>query len=38
MGSILFRMMLWDLFKVFMLSLITLTGILLMGTIVAEAT
>jgi lipopolysaccharide export system permease protein len=37
-GSIIFRMILWDLFKVFLLSLITITGILLLAGIIAEAT
>jgi lipopolysaccharide export system permease protein len=37
-GSILFRMILWELFKVFLLSLVGITGILLMAGIVAEAT
>jgi len=37
-GSLIFRMILWDLFKVFLLSLITITGILLLAGIIAEAT
>src|SRR5215216_3784258 len=37
-GTIIFRMILWDLFKVFLLSLITITGILLLAGIIAEAT
>jgi lipopolysaccharide export system permease protein len=37
MGSILFRMILWDLFKVFFLALVTITGILLLAGIIAEA-
>jgi lipopolysaccharide export system permease protein len=36
-GSILHRMILWEVFKVFVLSLIGITGILLMAGIVAEA-
>jgi lipopolysaccharide export system permease protein len=36
-GSILHRMILWELLKVFVLSLIGITGILLMAGIVAEA-
>src|SRR5499426_1337705 len=35
--SILFRMILWELFKVFVLSLVGITGILLMAGIIAEA-
>src|SRR5262249_12304429 len=35
--GILHRMILWELVKVFFLSLLGITGILLMGTIVAEA-
>jgi lipopolysaccharide export system permease protein len=37
-GSILFRMILWELVKVFLMSLVGITGILLMAGIVAEAT
>jgi lipopolysaccharide export system permease protein len=37
-GSYLHRMILWELFKVFAMSLIALTGLLLMAGIVAEAT
>ena len=37
-GGILFRMILWDLFKVFTMALITITGILLLAGIIAEAT
>jgi lipopolysaccharide export system permease protein len=37
-GGILFRMILWDLFKVFTLALVTITGILLLAGIIAEAT
>ncbi len=36
-GSILHRMILWEVFKVFVMSLIGITGILLMAGIVAEA-
>jgi lipopolysaccharide export system permease protein len=36
-GTILFRMILWELCKVFVLSLIGITGILLMAGIIAEA-
>ncbi len=36
-GTILFRMILWELSKVFVLSLIGITGILLMAGIIAEA-
>src|SRR5262245_3869309 len=37
-GGLLFRMILWDLFKVFTMALITITGILLLAGIIAEAT
>ncbi|MBY0233074.1 MAG: LptF/LptG family permease [Gemmataceae bacterium] len=37
MGGILFRMILWDLTKVFFMALVAITGILLLGSIVAEA-
>jgi lipopolysaccharide export system permease protein len=37
-GNILFRMILWELVKVFLMALIGITGILLMAGIVAEAT
>lgn len=37
-GSILFRMIFWELAKVFLMSLVGITGILLMASIVAEAT
>jgi lipopolysaccharide export system permease protein len=37
-GGILFRMILWELSKVFLMSLIGITGILLMAGIIAEAT
>lgn len=36
-GNIIFRMILWDLIKVFLLSLITITGMLLLAGIIAEA-
>jgi lipopolysaccharide export system permease protein len=36
-GTILFRMILWELSKVFVLSLVGITGILLMAGIIAEA-
>src|SRR6516162_3462844 len=36
-GTILFRMILWDLIKVFLISLVTITGILLLAGIIAEA-
>ena len=36
-GTILFRMILWELFKVFFISLVAITGILLMAGIIAEA-
>lgn len=36
-GTILFRMILWDLVKVFLISLLGITGILLMAGIIAEA-
>src|SRR3984893_12354793 len=36
-GSLLHRMILWELIKVFVMSLIGITGILLMAGIVAEA-
>ena len=36
-GSLLHRMILWELIKVFSLSLFGLTGILLMATVVQEA-
>ncbi|MFM7150889.1 MAG: LptF/LptG family permease, partial [Gemmataceae bacterium] len=35
--SILFRMILWEMFKVFTIALLGITGIMLMGTIIAEA-
>src|SRR4029077_9754030 len=35
--SILHRMIFWELFKVFALSLLGITGIMLVGTVVAEA-
>jgi len=38
LGSILHRMILWELIKVFLMSLVGITGILLMAGIVAEAT
>jgi lipopolysaccharide export system permease protein len=37
-GSILFRMILWELCKVFVMALIAITGILLMAGLIAEAT
>ncbi len=37
MGSILFRMILWDLCKVFFMALVSITGILLLAGIIAEA-
>jgi lipopolysaccharide export system permease protein len=37
-GSILFRMIFWELAKVFLMALIGITGILLMAGIIAEAT
>jgi lipopolysaccharide export system permease protein len=37
-GGILFRMILWELTKVFLMSLVGITGILLMAGIIAEAT
>ncbi len=37
-GSILFRMILWELVKVFLMALIAITGILLVAGIIAEAT
>jgi lipopolysaccharide export system permease protein len=37
-GGILFRMMLWELCKVFVMALIAITGILLMAGLIAEAT
>jgi lipopolysaccharide export system permease protein len=37
-GSILFRMILWELCKVFLMALIAITGILLMAGLIAEAT
>jgi lipopolysaccharide export system permease protein len=36
-GTILFRMILWDLVKVFLIALVTITGILLLAGIIAEA-
>jgi len=36
-GSILQRMILWELTKVFLMSLVGITGILLMAGIIAEA-
>lgn len=36
-GNILHRMILWELFKVFLISLVAITGILLLAGIVAEA-
>jgi lipopolysaccharide export system permease protein len=36
-ATILFRMILWELFKVFFISLLAITGILLMAGIIAEA-
>src|SRR3954447_8263617 len=36
-GTILFRMILWELFKVFAIALIGITGILLLAGIIAEA-
>ena len=37
-GRILFRMIFWELAKVFVLALVGITGILLMAGIIAEAT
>src|SRR5947209_7368195 len=37
-GTILFRMILWELVKVFLMALVGITGILLMAGIIAEAT
>ncbi len=37
-GSILFRMILWELCKVFLMALVAITGILLMAGLIAEAT
>jgi lipopolysaccharide export system permease protein len=37
-GTILFRLILWELLKVFLMSLVGITGILLMASIIAEAT
>jgi lipopolysaccharide export system permease protein len=37
-GTILFRLILWELLKVFLMSLVGITGILLMAGIIAEAT
>jgi lipopolysaccharide export system permease protein len=36
-GTILFRMILWELVKVFLISLLGITGILLMASLIAEA-
>src|SRR5262249_34097578 len=37
-GTILFRMILWELCKVFVMALVAITGILLMAGLIAEAT
>src|ERR1044072_8195031 len=37
-GGILFRMVLWELCKVFVMALVAITGILLMAGLIAEAT
>src|SRR5207247_1188989 len=37
-GTILYRMILWELGKVFVMALVAITGILLMAGLIAEAT